>query len=136
MAVNWKLLVPSTLGSDRTTESCASPGFLLYVTVGNEVGVDVTVPDAAQGRPAALSAADADRAHTEQRHVLHDVLPTEQAQLATGEDLRPVLEADRQVHLTHVDLGTCRVDAEVIVGGAGVDLRRESEVYAQIQPGF
>src|SRR5439155_27290560 len=70
--------------------------------LGVEVRIDVAVADAARRGTAALAAANRHRAHAEQGHVLHDVLAAEQPELAAGENLRPVLEPDRQVDLAHV----------------------------------
>src|SRR5207302_8043374 len=89
--------------------------------------------------------ADADGADAEQGHVLHDVLAPKQAELAAGENLRPVLEPDRQVHLAHVDLRASldapievrsRVPPKLVVSGAVVDLRREPEVDGEVHSGF
>ena len=110
--------------------------------LGYEVRIQVPVPDPTERRPLALPAADGDRADAVQRHVLEDVLPAEQSQLTTGEDLRTVLEANRQVDLTHVDL-RARLNAtgssgatELVVHTAVLDLRREAEVDCELETGF
>src|SRR4029077_13992993 len=101
-----------------------------------EVRIDIAIADASERRPTALCVAgpDADGTDSEQRHVVQDVLTAEQAQLATRQDLRTVLEPDRQVHLTHVDLraGLGAV-AEVVMHAGVLDLWREAEVDAEVQ---
>src|SRR5207253_9680730 len=94
--------------------------------LGVEVRIDIAVSDAARRRAARLPAADAYPTDAEQGHVLHDVLSPEQAELAASQNLGPVLEPDRQVHLAHVDLR-----AELVVGARVLDLRREPEVHAE-----
>ena len=64
---------------------------------------------------------------------MHDVLAAEQPELAARENLRPVLEPDRQVDLAHVDLGArLRTVTEVVVNAGVLDLGREAEVDAEI----
>src|SRR5206468_7986313 len=96
-----------------------------------EVRIQIPVTDTAQGCSPALTKVDPDGPDAKQRHVVDDVLASEQGELATSEDLRPVLEPDRQVHLAHIDL--C---AELIVDTCVLDLRSEPEVDPQVQAGF
>src|SRR6266568_9467894 len=88
---------------DADAELCL-PRLRAVGHLGIEVRIDIAIADSTQGCTAPLPNDDTDRAKAEQRHVVEDTLPTEEPQLTTGEDLRPILQADRQIHLAHVDL--------------------------------
>src|SRR6266705_927162 len=97
-----------------------------------EVRIQVTIADATECCTTTLLETGANRANAEQRHVIEDVLAVEQTQFTTREELRAVLEPDRQVHLAHVDKG-----AELVVGVTIVlNLWRKPDVYAEVQPAF
>src|SRR6185503_8664937 len=112
--------------ADRELGRLASGGRVGHL--GSKVRVDVAKPDAAQGGAEAVAGRPVARgAHAEQGLVGQNVLPVEETQLAADQQLTPGA-ADRQVHLTHVDLGP---EAVVYARGA-LHVWGEAEVNAEI----